>query len=53
MLDSAGLKPARITFVKHDKPIFTIDWTDDGEARVIYSQGFLDRLPTTTKDQTP
>ena len=39
-----GFVPDRITYVKQDKPIFTVDWTDDGKSRVIYSRGFLVKL---------
>lgn len=44
MLNAAGLpKMSVITFIKMPKLMFTIDEIDTG-LRLIYSQGFLDRL---------
>lgn len=44
IIDAFGFTPDRITYVKQDKPILTVDWTEDGKSRVIYSRGFLVNL---------
>lgn len=43
ILKAINLAVARITFIKADKVIFTIDQTHEG-VRLIYSRGFLDLL---------
>ena len=45
LIEALGLgEPATITFVKMPKVIFTVDEFHDG-IRVVYSEGFLARLP--------